>query len=89
MKTKMISGLSMLVFNDINKPHRKFRLHYVICSVPQVAEHHLIWEKKREETDCEWEKVEGMHEFYRVNVFPLMIIGNKIWKNNVHIGFTL
>lgn len=37
MKTKMIPGLSMLVFNDINKPHRKFHLHYVICSVPQVA----------------------------------------------------
>lgn len=37
MKTKMISGLSMLAFNDINKPHRKFHLHYVICSVPQVA----------------------------------------------------
>lgn len=37
MKTKMISGLSMLAFNDINKPHRKFHLHYVICSAPQVA----------------------------------------------------
>lgn len=37
MKTKMIPSLSMLVFNDINKPHRKFHLHYVICSVPQVA----------------------------------------------------
>lgn len=37
MKTKMIPGLSMLAFNDINKPHRKFHLHYVICSAPQVA----------------------------------------------------
>lgn len=37
MKTKMILGLSMLAFNDINKPLRKFHLHYVICSVPQVA----------------------------------------------------
>lgn len=37
MKTQMISGLSMLAFNDINKPHRKFHLHYVICSAPQVA----------------------------------------------------
>lgn len=38
MKTKMILGLCMLVFNDINKPQRKFHLHYVICSVPQVAQ---------------------------------------------------
>lgn len=45
MKTKMISGLSMLAFNDINKPHRKFHLHYVICSVPQVA-----WEASDIET---------------------------------------
>lgn len=51
MKTKMIPGLCMLVFNDTNKPHRKFHLHYVICSVPQVA---------REPSDIEWsERVGG------------------------------
>ena len=37
MKTKMIPGLNMLVFNDINKPRRKFHLRYIICSAPQVA----------------------------------------------------
>ena len=37
MKTRMIPGLNMLVFNDINKPRRKFHLRYIICSAPQVA----------------------------------------------------
>lgn len=36
MKTKMILGLCMRVFNDINKTCRKFHLHYVICFVPKV-----------------------------------------------------
>lgn len=37
MKTKMIRGLRVLVFDDINKTGRKFHLCYVICSAPQVA----------------------------------------------------
>lgn len=71
MKTKMIPGLSMLVFNDINKPHRKFHLHYVICSVPQVAREPSDIES--EETDGEQEereKLERMQEFPCENSFP-------------------
>lgn len=45
MKTKMISGPRMLVFNDINKTRRKFHLHYVICFVPQVAPVPSHWEE--------------------------------------------
>lgn len=37
MKTKMIVKCNMLVFNDINKPHRKFHLCAVIASASQVA----------------------------------------------------
>lgn len=69
MKTKMILGLSMLVFNDINKPHRKFHLHYVICSVPQVARDASDIERREGGTGNERENEERIQEFYCVNVF--------------------
>lgn len=37
MKTKMILGLGMLVFNDVYMLRGEFHLHYVIRAVPQVA----------------------------------------------------
>lgn len=69
MKTKMILGLGMLVFNDINKPHRKFHLHYVICSVPQVARDASDIERRGGGMGNERENGERMQKFCCVNVF--------------------
>lgn len=73
MKTKMILGLSMLVFNDINKPHRKFHLHYVICSVPQVARDTSDIERREGGSGNEGENEERMRKFCCVNVFTRYI----------------
>lgn len=62
----------MLVFNDINKPHRTSHLHYVICSVPQVARESSDMELSDGEHEMR-ESVERISKFHSVEAFSLIL----------------
>lgn len=65
-RLKWFLGLRMLVFNDINKTRRKFHLHSVICSVPQVAP---VPSDREEWFECE--RRESGERKFKVPLIPL------------------